>query len=141
MPRVGSGMESIAWSFVRADPPPSQRQPVRIAELRGPTLSATSRPHSYFWLCAKMHYCNVILHLTVVESGGPCASIGATVSLCTDHLKILFVTPSSLTAELQGKDGRTLDLMDWFHRFALDSSTEFLFGESVESLIHPKAII
>jgi hypothetical protein len=37
------------------------------------------------------------------------------------------------------KDGKTVDLMEWWHRFTLDASTEYLFGESVESLVNPKA--
>jgi hypothetical protein len=36
------------------------------------------------------------------------------------------------------KDGRTIDLMEWWYRFTLDASTDYLFGESVESLVNPK---
>lgn len=36
------------------------------------------------------------------------------------------------------KDGETVELMDWWYRFTLDASTDYLFGESVESLINPK---
>ena len=36
------------------------------------------------------------------------------------------------------KDGRTFDLMEWWFRFTLDASTEYLFGKSVESLLDPK---
>lgn len=36
------------------------------------------------------------------------------------------------------KDGRTIDLLDWWFRFTLDASTDYLFGESVESIINPK---
>jgi hypothetical protein len=36
------------------------------------------------------------------------------------------------------RDGRTIDLMEWWHRFTLDASAEYLFGESVESLLNPK---
>jgi cytochrome P450 len=36
------------------------------------------------------------------------------------------------------KDGRTVELMEWWLRFTLDASTNFLFGESVESLVNPK---
>lgn len=36
------------------------------------------------------------------------------------------------------KDGRTIDLMVWWFRFALDASTDYLFGESVESLVNTK---
>jgi hypothetical protein len=35
-------------------------------------------------------------------------------------------------------DGRTIDLMPWWFRFTLDASTDYLFGESVESLLNPK---
>ena len=38
------------------------------------------------------------------------------------------------------KDGGTIDILDWWSRFTLDSSTEYLFGESVDSLINPKVI-
>jgi cytochrome P450 len=37
------------------------------------------------------------------------------------------------------RDGQTVDMLDWWHRFTLDSSTEFLFGKSVDSLLDPKA--
>ena len=36
------------------------------------------------------------------------------------------------------KDGETIDLFDWWLRFTMDSSTEYLFGESVDSLVNPK---
>ena len=36
------------------------------------------------------------------------------------------------------KDGGTIDILDWWSRFTLDSSTEYLFGESVDSLVNPK---
>ena len=36
------------------------------------------------------------------------------------------------------KDGQTLDLMEWWFRFTLDTSTDYLFGESVDSLVNPK---
>ena len=36
------------------------------------------------------------------------------------------------------KNGATIEMLDWWLRFALDSSTGYLFGESVESLINPK---
>jgi hypothetical protein len=36
------------------------------------------------------------------------------------------------------KDGKTVDLLEWWYRFTLDASTEYLFGESVNSLLNPK---
>jgi cytochrome P450 len=36
------------------------------------------------------------------------------------------------------KDGRTIDLLDWWFRFTLDASTDYLFGESVESILNPR---
>jgi cytochrome P450 len=36
------------------------------------------------------------------------------------------------------KDEQTVDLMQWWYRFTLDASTEYLFGESVESIANPK---
>lgn len=36
------------------------------------------------------------------------------------------------------KDGQTVDLQEWFYRFTLDASTDFLFGQSVDSLSDPK---
>jgi hypothetical protein len=38
-------------------------------------------------------------------------------------------------------DGKTIDLMEWWFRFTLDASTDYLFGESVESLVNPKVFI
>lgn len=38
------------------------------------------------------------------------------------------------------KDGKTVDLMEWWFRFTLDASTDYLFGESVESLVNPKVV-
>lgn len=38
------------------------------------------------------------------------------------------------------KNGATVDALDWWFRFTLDSSTEFLFGQSVDSLVNPKVI-
>ena len=35
------------------------------------------------------------------------------------------------------KDGRTVDLLEWLYRFTLDASTDYLFGESVGSLLDP----
>ena len=35
-------------------------------------------------------------------------------------------------------DGSTIDLLEWWYRFTLDASTEYLFGESVGSLRNPK---
>jgi len=43
--------------------------------------------------------------------------------------------------ELLPTDGRTIDLMEWWFRFTLDASTDYLFGESVESLADPKVCI
>ena len=43
--------------------------------------------------------------------------------------------------QLLPKDGKTIDLMVWWFRFTLDASTEYLFGESVESLVNPKVSI
>lgn len=40
--------------------------------------------------------------------------------------------------DLLPSDGRTIELMEWWFRFTLDASTDYLFGESVESLINPK---
>lgn len=39
------------------------------------------------------------------------------------------------------KDGSTIDLMPWWFRFTLDASTDYLFGESVESLLYPKVAL
>ena len=36
------------------------------------------------------------------------------------------------------KSGATIEMLDWWLRFTLDSSTGYLFGESVDSLINPK---
>jgi cytochrome P450 len=38
------------------------------------------------------------------------------------------------------KDGQTINLMEWWYRFTLDSSTHYLFGESVGSLADPKVL-
>jgi hypothetical protein len=35
-------------------------------------------------------------------------------------------------------DGSTVDLLEWWYRFTLDASTDYLFGESVGSLRDPK---
>ena len=40
--------------------------------------------------------------------------------------------------QLLPKNGETIELMAWWFRFTLDASTEYLFGESVESLVNPK---
>jgi hypothetical protein len=40
--------------------------------------------------------------------------------------------------DLLPTDGRTVELMEWWFRFTLDASTEYLFGESVKSLVNPK---
>lgn len=40
--------------------------------------------------------------------------------------------------DLLPTDGRTVDLMEWWFRFTLDASTDYLLGESVESLVNPK---
>jgi len=36
------------------------------------------------------------------------------------------------------KNGETFDIMDLWYRFTLDAATEFLFGQSVDSLDNPK---
>jgi cytochrome P450 len=36
------------------------------------------------------------------------------------------------------KNGQTIDIVDWWYRFTLDASTDYLFGQSVESLVNPK---
>lgn len=38
------------------------------------------------------------------------------------------------------KDARTFDISDFWYRFTLDASTEYLFGESVGSLLNPKVV-
>jgi hypothetical protein len=38
------------------------------------------------------------------------------------------------------KDGGTIDLLDWWYRFTLDAATDFLFGQSVESLGDPNVL-
>ena len=38
------------------------------------------------------------------------------------------------------KDGSTVDLLPWWYRFTLDSSTDYLFGSSVDSLQNPKTV-
>lgn len=43
----------------------------------------------------------------------------------------------STMIDLLPKDGRTFDLMEWWFRFTLDASTEYLFGKSVDSLFDP----
>jgi Cytochrome P450 len=43
--------------------------------------------------------------------------------------------------DLLPTDGKTIDLMEWWFRFTLDASTDYLFGESVESLVNPKVFI
>jgi len=35
-------------------------------------------------------------------------------------------------------NGATIEMLDWWMRFSLDSSTEYLFGQSVGSLVNPK---
>ena len=40
--------------------------------------------------------------------------------------------------DLLPKDGRTVDLLPWWYRFTLDASTDYLLGQSVESLSNPK---
>jgi len=35
-------------------------------------------------------------------------------------------------------DGSTIDIMDWFYRFTLDAASDYLFGESVDSIKNPK---
>lgn len=42
--------------------------------------------------------------------------------------------------DLLPTDGRTVELMEWWFRFTLDASTDYLFGESVESLANPKVL-
>ena len=49
------------------------------------------------------------------------------------HIQILFDL-------LPKKDTEIVDIQDLWFRFTLDTSTEFLFGESVESLRHPKSV-
>jgi cytochrome P450 len=44
----------------------------------------------------------------------------------------------SMMISLLPKDGRTVDLFGWWLRFTLDASTDYLLGESVESLTNPK---
>ena len=50
----------------------------------------------------------------------------------------VFEQQVSKMISLLPKDGRTIEIMEWFHRFTLDASTEYLFGESVNSLEDPK---
>jgi cytochrome P450 len=38
------------------------------------------------------------------------------------------------------RDGRTVELMDWWFRMTLDAGTEYLFGKSVDSLDNPKVL-
>lgn len=40
--------------------------------------------------------------------------------------------------DLLPKDGMTVDMLPWWYRFALDASTDYLLGESVDSLSNPK---
>lgn len=35
-------------------------------------------------------------------------------------------------------DGSTIEIEEWFHRLTLDVATEYLFGQSVNSLENPK---
>ena len=46
----------------------------------------------------------------------------------------IFECHISKMISLLPKDGRVIEIMDWFFRFALDASTDYLFGESVDSL-------
>jgi hypothetical protein len=39
------------------------------------------------------------------------------------------------------KDGQTVDILEWFYRFTLDSSTHYLFGQSVGSLSDSKVLL
>lgn len=39
------------------------------------------------------------------------------------------------------KDGQTFDISDYWHRFTLDTSTEYLFGKSVGSLLNAKVLV
>jgi cytochrome P450 len=52
----------------------------------------------------------------------------------------IFEKKVNLMISLLPKDGGTVDMMDWFSRFALDASTEFLFGQSVDSLNNPHVL-
>ena len=60
--------------------------------------------------------------------------------LCPQFLKHcvldinIFECHISKMISLLPKDGRVIEIMDWFFRFALDVSTDYLFGESVDSL-------
>ena len=38
------------------------------------------------------------------------------------------------------QNGETIDLMNLFYRFTLDASTDYLFGQSVNSLENPKVV-
>ena len=51
----------------------------------------------------------------------------------------IFERHISTMIDLLPKDGETFDLMEWWFRFSLDASTEYLFGKSVETLLNPKA--
>ena len=42
--------------------------------------------------------------------------------------------------DLLPNDGRTINLAEWWHQFTLDASTEYLFGESVDSLFDPRVL-
>jgi hypothetical protein len=46
----------------------------------------------------------------------------------------VFENHISKMLSLLPKDGRTINLMDWWFRFTLDASTEYLLGQSVDSL-------
>ena len=50
------------------------------------------------------------------------------------HVKALEPHMQVLFKHIRKSGGRTFDLQELFFRFTVDSATEFLFGESVESL-------
>lgn len=51
-----------------------------------------------------------------------------------------FETHISELITLIPKDGETFDIMDLWYRFTLDTSCEYLFGQSVGSLANPKVL-
>lgn len=51
---------------------------------------------------------------------------------------VTFEHQISQMISLLPKDGRTFELSDYWYRFTLDASTEYLFGQSIGSLLNPK---
>jgi cytochrome P450 len=53
---------------------------------------------------------------------------------------VTFERNISRMISLLPRDGRTIDISDYWHRFTMDASTEHLFGENIGSLENPKVV-